>query len=88
MLERPPPTDADRKERRRRAQRDYRRRYDAGCMVVPVEVDGAMIAMLIATGWLIKDESEDHKKRTDAEPDRAKIGQAITALLADTAKGS
>ena len=44
-------------------------------MPVAVEIDAAIVAMLIETGWL----------REDAAGDRAKIGAALTAMLSDTA---
>jgi hypothetical protein len=78
-----PPSAADRKrndkrQRRRLAQREYRRRFDDGRIVVAVEIDGidgADVDMLIANDWL--DRGCD---------DRKKIAKAIAAMLAEAAK--
>jgi hypothetical protein len=64
------------RERRRLAQREYRRRFDAGRMSVSVEIDGAVVDMLIASNWLLDGESADRKK----------IGIALSAMIAEAAK--
>jgi hypothetical protein len=79
MLHRPPARRRprqDQRERRRLAQREYRRRFDAGKWIEPVEIDADVIEMLIATGWLKQTEREDHKR----------IGVAISAMMAEAAK--
>jgi hypothetical protein len=48
VLERPPSRQARRRERQRR----YRQRAAAGIWLMPVEVDAAIVDMLIATHWL------------------------------------
>jgi hypothetical protein len=62
MLHRPPsrpPSSRQkrqrRRERRRLVQQEYRRRYDAGLIVIDVEIDGDdgdVVKLLIATNWL------------------------------------
>ncbi|UGX93378.1 hypothetical protein G6321_00048585 [Bradyrhizobium barranii subsp. barranii] len=80
MLHRPPPsrrrTRADQRERRRLAQREYRRRFDEGKWIEPVEIDDDVVELLAATGWLKQAEREDHKK----------IAKALSAMVADAAK--
>lgn len=81
MLHRPPAASRKRatRERRRLAQIEYRRRFDAGLIVVGVEIDGDdgdVVEMLLATDWLKAVERKDRKK----------IGAAISAMLADAAK--
>ena len=65
-----------RRELRRVAQREYRRRLDAGRITVTVEIDGGVIEMLIANHWLHEDESGD----------RRKIALALSAMVAEAAK--
>jgi hypothetical protein len=78
--------------RRRLAQREYRRRFDSGRMVVAVEVGGAVVEMLVATGWLIEGSNPDAKKNDirvrqyGTSDDRKKIAKAIAAMLAEAAK--
>jgi hypothetical protein len=74
----PPTADhrAAKRERRRLAQRRYRARFDAGRFTVAVEIDGAVVEMLLATGWLIDGERDDRKK----------IGMALSAMVAEAAK--
>ena len=52
-------------------QRAYRKRVKASCVVVPVEVDAAIVDLLVRLRWLREREAGD----------RGKIGQAISALL-------
>ncbi|WP_409191040.1 hypothetical protein [Bradyrhizobium sp. RDM4] len=81
MLHRPPDrrrTRAAKRERRRLVQRDYRRRLYEGRMSVAVEIDGDVIAMLIASHWLADGDSDD----------RAKIGKALGAMVSEAAKRS
>ena len=66
----------EKRERRRLAQREYRRRLDAGRMTVSVEIDGDVITMLISSHWLLDGECTDRKK----------IARAIGAMLAEAAK--
>jgi len=74
----PGPDAADRKrEQRRLAQRDYRRRLDAGHITVVVEIDNAVIEMLVTNRWLLDCECDDRKK----------IGAALSAMVADAANG-
>jgi hypothetical protein len=70
MLTRPPDP---RRAATRARQRRYLRRVESGLVVVPVECDGAILTMLIATGWLREAHADD----------RAKVGDAIARLLAD-----
>ncbi|MET4478825.1 hypothetical protein [Bradyrhizobium sp. F1.13.3] len=79
MLSRPPAryrSSADVRERRRTAQQAYRRRLEEGRMSVSVEIDSDVIEMLIASHWLKDGECED----------RAKIGKALGAMVAEAAK--
>ncbi|MGY4602633.1 hypothetical protein ACVW16_001045 [Bradyrhizobium sp. USDA 4474] len=79
MLHRPPAAARpriDKRERRRLAQREYRRRLDAGRMAVSVEISADVIEMLIASRWLLDSESSD----------RSKIGLALGAMVAEAAK--
>jgi hypothetical protein len=62
--------------RARVARHAARRR--AGTAVYPVEINAAIIDMLVRTAWL------DDKKATDAQ----EVSRAIGALLADTADRS
>jgi hypothetical protein len=48
----------------------------AGRMSVSVEIDGAVVDMLIASNWLLDGESADRKK----------IGIALSAMIAEAAK--
>jgi hypothetical protein len=67
MLDRSPPSP------RARWQRAYRRRIKAGLMLAPVEVDSAILDLLIRTGWLAESGASD----------KAAIGQAIGEILRD-----
>jgi hypothetical protein len=72
-----PADHTDRKrQRRRQAQRDYRRRLVAGRIMVSVMVDADVVELLISARWLLADESGD----------RRKIGQAVGSMLAASAK--
>ena len=78
MLTRPPARRRQRvntRERRRLAQREYRRRFDDGLIVVAVEIGPAVVEMLVVSRWL-----------DDGETDRKKIAQALGAMLADAAR--
>ena len=85
MLDRSPPDASKRakRERRRLAQRAYRRRFDAGHMAVSVEIGGEVIEMLVASHWL--DHGEINMDNLSTE-DRKKIAKAIGAMLAEAAK--
>jgi hypothetical protein len=84
-----PPSDADKRavkrERRRLAQREYRRRFDDGEIMVAVEIDGidgAVVDMLIGNDWLTKAESHDRKKIAKAIARNAGgSGDAVIILL-------
>jgi hypothetical protein len=80
MLSRPPNSRRrqrhEKRERRRLAQIQYRRRIDAGRITVTVEIDGDVIEMLVASRWLIDGECHDRKK----------IGMALSAMVAEAAK--
>jgi hypothetical protein len=79
MHDRPPARHRKRetkRERRRLAQRAYRRRFDDGRFTVVVEVDAGVVEMLVASHWLAECECSD----------RRKIGMAITGILAEAAK--
>jgi hypothetical protein len=71
-----------RKRRRRRAalrkERDarYRARRDACRIVVPVEIGGEALDLLLSTRWLSEADSADAKK----------IGAAISAMLSASAR--
>ena len=67
MLDRSPPSP------RARWQRTWRRRVKAGLIVVPVEVDSAILDLLIRTGWLGESGASD----------KAAIGRAIGEILRD-----
>ncbi len=77
MHARPPAADETKRakrERRKLAQQRYRQRFDAGRFTITVEIDGAVVEMLIASRWL------------DAECiDRKKIALALSAMLSDAA---
>jgi hypothetical protein len=74
MLHRPHDGDATR-ERRRAAQRRYRARQRSGRLVVQVEIDCDVISFLTEkTHWA-----------RDGDSAR-ELGQAITRMLADTAR--
>jgi len=80
-LQRPPPARQPRLKSepcsaRARWQRAWRRRRAAGVMVVPVEIDAAVLDLLITTGWLAELEAGD----------KAAIGRAIAAMLKDAAR--
>jgi len=73
----PGPDAADRKrEQRRLAQRDYRRRLDAGHITVVVEIDSAAIEMLVTNRWLLDEERGD----------RRKIGAALGAFVEEATR--
>jgi hypothetical protein len=79
MLTHPPSRRRKRnetRERRRLAQREYRRRFDAGRFAVVVEIGGDEIELLVANHWLPEGECTDRKK----------IGAAISAMLKEAAK--
>jgi hypothetical protein len=59
---------------RRQRQAAYRRRQRAGKILVGVEVDAAVVDMLVAMHWL----------REGDAGDRSKIGAAISHMLADS----
>jgi hypothetical protein len=65
----------EKRERRRLAQREYRRRLDEGRMSVMIEIDGDVVEMLIASHWL-----------DDGCDDRKKIAKALSAMVAEAAK--
>lgn len=78
MLHRPPSRRRqrnDQRERRRLAQREYRRRLDAGRMSVAVEIDAAVVEMLVTSHWLADSETAD----------RNKIGKALAAMVTEAA---
>jgi hypothetical protein len=77
MHTRPPASDRKRakRERRRLAQREYRRRLDEGKLLVEFEIDADVIDMLVSNNWL------DGKCE-----DRKKIGKALSAMVAEAAK--
>jgi hypothetical protein len=86
MLQRPPARRRqrnDKRERRRLAERDYRRRFKAGKFTVAVEIDDRVVDMMLAPVWLKSGEISD--KLTTAD-DRKKIGAAIASMLAEAAK--
>jgi hypothetical protein len=69
-----PPTDQDRRRRQRREQqRRHRQRERHGRMVVPVEIDGDVLGMLIKTGWLAE----------RAAGDRGAVARALGRMLTD-----
>jgi hypothetical protein len=70
-----PSTD---RERRREQQRRHRQREREGRRVYLVELDGAILAMLIRLGWL-----NDVAAGADQE-----VSRAVQLLLADVAKTS
>jgi hypothetical protein len=80
MLTRPPAVRKRKREttreRRRLAQREYRRRLDAGRITVAVEIDAAVVEMLVASRWLPDGDSADRKQ----------IGKALSAMVAEAAK--
>jgi hypothetical protein len=53
--------------------RAYRARLRDGRMCVLVDVDGAVLARLVALGWLLESESAD----------KAAIGRAVAAMIRD-----
>ena len=71
MLQRPP-----RRDRQRLQQRRYRQRVRDGEGVALAPFNAEIIAFLIETKWLCEREAGD----------RARIGQAMSAALADAAK--
>jgi len=71
---------ADARQRRAANQRRYRRHLKAGVMVVGVEVDAAIVRMLIATHWL-------KLERNEEVVSKAKIKAAIEGLLQEAAQG-
>jgi hypothetical protein len=93
MLHRSPASDRKRnakRERRRLAQQRYRARFDAGKFTVTVEIDGAVVEMLVSTGWLIEGKIQvdniNLKTKGGTSDDRKKIGMAIAAMLSEAAK--
>jgi hypothetical protein len=71
----------DARQRRRQAakaarDRRLRARRKACRIVVPVEVDGDVLTLLVQTGWLVEADAAS----------REKIGEAITAALAASAR--
>ena len=70
------PDDDRKREKRRLAQQRYRRRFDDGRFTVTVEIDGAVVEMLIASRWLGPGECDDRKK----------VATAIAAMLAEAAR--
>jgi hypothetical protein len=85
MHDRPPARDRKRalRERRRLAQREYRRRFDDGRFTVTVEIGGAVVEMLIASRWLDHGDINVDDLSTN---DRKKIAKAIGAMLSEAAK--
>jgi hypothetical protein len=78
MLHRPPAADRRRAQRQRRrlAQREYRRRLDAGRFKVSPEIDGDVVELLIVSKWLPASDRDDRKK----------IAKALSAMLSEAAK--
>lgn len=70
------PDDDRKREKRRLAQQRYRRRFDDGRFTVTVEIDGAVVEMLIASRWLGPGECDD----------REKIAKALAAMVAEAAR--
>jgi hypothetical protein len=73
MLDRP--ADA-RRARRREQQRRHRARQEAGRACYAVELDGAVINMLVRLRWLAGDDATD----------KCAVGKAIARMLADAAR--
>jgi hypothetical protein len=71
MLERPQPSETRRRARHAR----HRRCLKAGIVVAPVEIDGAVLDMLIRLRWLVERDAAD----------RGKIGEAVARMLRDSA---
>jgi hypothetical protein len=76
MLHRPPSAAAARARERRARQARYRARLRNGRMAVPVEVDAAILDLLVRTRWLDPASVDD----------RRAIGRALAAMVADAAK--
>jgi hypothetical protein len=60
MLKRAPPTTE--RERRREQQRRHRLRQREGRRVYPVELDGAILDMLVRLRWLDKGAADDDQE--------------------------
>jgi hypothetical protein len=71
MLERP-----DRRRAASARQRRYRRRACAGRIMVKIEVNAAVVELLIKTQWLTESDADD----------RAAIGSALERMLAYSAR--
>jgi hypothetical protein len=74
MLQRPP--RPDRRARRREQQRRHRQRLARGRRVYPVELDGAILGMLVRLQWLPDAAAGDDRE----------VARAVRALLTDIAK--
>jgi len=70
VLRRPDPSPSELRRRR------YRARRAAGRACTTVEYDGDVLAFLIKARWLQECEADD----------RALVGKAIAAMVADTAR--
>jgi hypothetical protein len=77
MLHRPTRADRRRPAATRRQQR-YRRRLRDGVMPITVEVDAAIVDLLVETRWLGERDCGD----------RAKIAAALNEMLVDAATKS
>jgi hypothetical protein len=76
MLHRPRPNRRSTATARATArQRRFRRRQRDGTMPIQIEIDAAIVTMLLETRWLAQSDSAD----------RAKIAAAIMRMLADAA---
>ena len=64
------------RERRTRVQRNWRHRQAQGRIMVPVEVGAEILDLLVRLGWLDAALADD----------RAEIGKAIGAMIADAAR--
>jgi hypothetical protein len=56
-------------------QRRYRARLKSGTMPITIEIDAAIVTMLVESNWLAERDAGD----------RLKIAAALTAMIADTA---
>jgi hypothetical protein len=81
MLRRPPSRSTPNSSSRLRGcaarKRAYRARLARGSMVVPIEIDGALIDFLVSVRWLERRESYK----------RSEVGDAIVRLLRDAMRG-
>ena len=75
MPDRPPRPPPARRTVRAKWQANWRRRQRDGIAIAPVPFDGKAVNFLIATHWLDPALADD----------RAEIGKAIAALIADAA---